>query len=103
MPPVFEKEYEFESQHPFPDTVLAFCLKRRFLPGWPGTREGIISFPLTSSVLSPLGLGKRSSMIMGRQSLARHSILPMQFLEVFCWCCFSESEWLLWKISRMWQ
>jgi len=35
MPPVFEKEYEYESQHPFPDTVLAFYLKRRSLPGWP--------------------------------------------------------------------
>lgn len=31
MPPVFEKEYEEESQHPFSDTVLVFCLKRRSL------------------------------------------------------------------------
>jgi len=33
MPPVFEKEYEYESQHPFPDTVLAFLFKREVSAG----------------------------------------------------------------------
>jgi hypothetical protein len=28
MPPVFEKEYKYESQHPVPNTVLAFLLKK---------------------------------------------------------------------------
>jgi hypothetical protein len=33
MPPVFEKESEYESLHPFPDTVLAFLLKKEVSAG----------------------------------------------------------------------
>jgi len=33
MPPVFEKEYEYESQHPFQDTVLAFLLEKEVSAG----------------------------------------------------------------------
>jgi len=33
MPPVFEKEYEYESQHPSSDTVLAFLFKKEVPAG----------------------------------------------------------------------